>query len=1241
MQKRGALTQIVPILTLLVLLAFFFFSMSSSQFGPTGLVAGPSWIGQSSRIAIPAETATSVNLDAYFSSDSEITYVATSVAGIAAAVTGSTLTLTPAAGFTGERTIAIYASDGESVTRKRMIVTVTATSSETAATAGTETSSAASTPVASAPAAPAFKVEPEIEQQLAINGEVGAIIILQDVPFTFAAHSAPALKRSILEQRKQRVDAAQDALLAKVNDVPAGTGDALGNGITGAAVADYDFELVREYETVNALAVTLTRQGLAKLRDDPAVAQILLDRPFQALRAQSVPLVDADDVWQMTVNNTNLTGAGETICIIDTGLDLTHPAFANKTLTGYDFYNNDADPQDDAGNSHGTHVAGIAAGNDSTKGVAPDARIVPVKVCNSAGGCNGNAILAGIDYCNNNSVAYNIVAISGSLGDGGQYTSSNCPSLFDTAMATSVSLGVIPVFASGNNGYTGGVSYPACSPYALSVGSVSKSDGVESYSNRGGDRTDTFAPGTGIVSTVIGGSTGSLSGTSMATPHVSGIIALIQQNQRAQGKLPLTLAEMRQLLKETGKQVGSWTRASAYAAIAKLDVNYTVNLTDNSVTNATPPKSRVAFKETTDLGKFINCSRLRHNFVDIDAVACPQFNKSARIVLEGLAGDNATPLRDGQPCPADVCQNATFVNGTLEFDVIGFSNYSGNSSFGVTALVNGCAVINSSSSLTANAPANGTCFTINASNLFLNCSGFAITADSTGTNQSAAIAVTGQTNITVQDCAIAGTNASWGAGIALTNVTDSRILNLTVTANGTGAASHAVSFSGVLRTLLANSSISTYAASGAALALLAGSDANTIDGNNITHAGASGEAILLDNGSNNTFLHTVLTAPPSWLAALPESANNNFTNTTFANAAGSIRITGSFVPAGLTNVTQERLNVAQNRAFLNSTNLSALNRSAQITLFAIGAASPLLQSDTDDDGTFGVCAACVQDSYASGTLVFTVPSFTAYTSTEGNVNVTFAKADFPGSVNAGGLLNYTLTVTVNAGNASNVTVTEYYPSQITFINSTPQPSNGTSVFALGNFSAPRTFAINITVLVQNSTSTFAMDNDANLTFLNASGGTVALSVSESTSVVGTPLPPPPAPSGGSSSGSGGGGGSSKPKKEDAPAEQPKSLPPPAAFARDTLRTTSQPQQQSKAAAPAEEQPLEVAHASAEPVVELVDEETERANALKAQKRKKLAVYVIYSTAFAILVSMAIYWVALHHRKPPQGDLPAQ
>ena len=271
--------------------------------------------------------------------------------------------------------------------------------------------------------------------------------------------------------------------------------------------------------------------------------------------------------------------------------------FNDKIIGGYDFINNDEDPYDDHG--HGTHVSGIIVSNHSTyTGVAPGASIVALKACNSGGSCPDSAILSSIDWCVNNASIFNISVISMSLGGGsfGSYCDdvlgqASYKSSIDSAVAMNISV----VAATGNDYDSNNILSPACIFNSTSVGSTTKSDGVSGFSNRN-SITDLFAPGSDIYSTVVGGGIDTNSGTSMATPHVSGAFVLFNQFNRNELKLNYTPQEIQDILNDTGVDVddsgGSglhFSRINIYGAISSLDLSgpviSVINPDNNSAVN--------------------------------------------------------------------------------------------------------------------------------------------------------------------------------------------------------------------------------------------------------------------------------------------------------------------------------------------------------------------------------------------------------------------------------------------------------------------------------------------------------------------------------------------------------------------------------------------------------------------------------------------------------------------------------
>jgi subtilisin family serine protease len=200
------------------------------------------------------------------------------------------------------------------------------------------------------------------------------------------------------------------------------------------------------------------------------------------------------------------------VAVIDSGLDVNHPAFKGRVVKPFNSVNGTADVTDT--NSHGTHCAGIIAGaaTEQSTGVATNVKIMPIKA--GDGSFTSAAIVKGIRYAADNGAK----VISMSLGGNGALPE------VQKAVQYALSKGCVVVAATGNDGKNT-VSFPARYDEILSIGS--SKDGKRSSFSNGGDRLDLSAPGEAINAPIPGGGYGKKSGTSMATPYAAGAVALV------------------------------------------------------------------------------------------------------------------------------------------------------------------------------------------------------------------------------------------------------------------------------------------------------------------------------------------------------------------------------------------------------------------------------------------------------------------------------------------------------------------------------------------------------------------------------------------------------------------------------------------------------------------------------------------------------------------------------------------
>ena len=266
--------------------------------------------------------------------------------------------------------------------------------------------------------------------------------------------------------------------------------------------------------------VRMTATQAANLRSNSRVAIIEKDGIVRTTATQDNPVWGLDRVDQKSIplNNSyvyNTTGNGVKVYVLDTGILPTHDEFGGRVATGYSPI---AGGSTVDCNGHGTHVAGTIGG--ATYGVAKGATLVPVRVLDCSGSGFISDVVSGVNWVIGQNTAGAKSVISMSLGGG---TSST----LDTAINAAINAGITVVVAAGNNAQSACNYSPARVPNAITVGATDINDALASFSNTG-TCVDISAPGVSVTSAyyLSNNSTATMSGTSMATPHVSGAVAL-------------------------------------------------------------------------------------------------------------------------------------------------------------------------------------------------------------------------------------------------------------------------------------------------------------------------------------------------------------------------------------------------------------------------------------------------------------------------------------------------------------------------------------------------------------------------------------------------------------------------------------------------------------------------------------------------------------------------------------------
>ena len=295
------------------------------------------------------------------------------------------------------------------------------------------------------------------------------------------------------------------------------------------------------YSIINAIAARVPVNAIERIAAKPFVELVEPDYEVELVLDDSIYQINVDKVWEA-----GITGKDVDVAVLDTGIHDEHPALVVSKEVDFT-----GEGTDDL-HGHGTHVAGIIASTDSTyRGVAYDANLLNVKVLNKDGVGYGSDVIEGIEWAVDNGAE----VISMSFG--AEVDPCDGTDAISRAVDNAVKKGVVVVVAAGNKGPDSGtITSPGCAKKAITVGAIDDNDKVPSWSSRGPTddgrvKPDLVAPGVGIISTWKDNSFKSLSGTSMSTPHVSGVVALLLEADPT-----LKPDEIKEALKSTAIDLG-------------------------------------------------------------------------------------------------------------------------------------------------------------------------------------------------------------------------------------------------------------------------------------------------------------------------------------------------------------------------------------------------------------------------------------------------------------------------------------------------------------------------------------------------------------------------------------------------------------------------------------------------------------------------------------------------------------
>ena len=418
-------------------------------------------------------------------------------------------------------------------------------------------------------------IDPTLVAALAAKADAaGTVRIIVGLDLEFTPEGALRSPQAVSDQRL-RIGRAQDEVLT---------------GLAGLGA-----ELIASYDFIPFMALAVDATALRSVAALPEVRSIEEDIAVPPSMASSNPVIGSPNAWAA-----GFTGSGQTVAVLDTGVDKTHPFFStsDKVVSEACYSTTLASgaaasvcpggsnstapgsgvncPLEIGGCSHGTHVAGTVAGDDLVGpdfGVARGASIIAIQVFSYFEDCScvksyGSDQILGLQRVADLAGSFDIAAVNMSLG-GGQYDA-NCdadrPSI-KAAIDSLRALNIATVIAAGNAGFTDSMGAPACISTAVSVGATDDADNVAGFSNIA-PFISLLAPGVAIDSSLPGGDVGTMGGTSMAAPHVAGAWAILRQKAPS-----LSVADTLAALRSTGTLVDDLRSGGIETDMPRINVD--------------------------------------------------------------------------------------------------------------------------------------------------------------------------------------------------------------------------------------------------------------------------------------------------------------------------------------------------------------------------------------------------------------------------------------------------------------------------------------------------------------------------------------------------------------------------------------------------------------------------------------------------------------------------------------------